>query len=105
MLALLRVLTHPELPLHHNAAELAVRRRVRKRDASFGPRSEAGVRAWDTFQSLAATCQKLGVSFYHYLHDRITRAARVPRLAGLIEERARTLDLGRSWAAACSPEN
>jgi len=35
--------------------ELAVRRRVRKRDVSFGPRSPAGVRAWDTFQSIAAT--------------------------------------------------
>jgi hypothetical protein len=94
---LLLVLEHPELPLHNNAAELAVRRRVRKRDVSFGPRSAAGARAWDTFQSLAATCAKLGVSFHHYLHDRITRAGRIPRLAALIEERARTLDLGRSW--------
>lgn len=39
---LLRVLAHPELPLHNNPAELAARRRVRKRDASFGPRSDAG---------------------------------------------------------------
>ena len=30
------VLDHPELPLHNNASELAVRRRVRKRDVSFG---------------------------------------------------------------------
>lgn len=97
---LLRVLSHPELPLHNNPAELAARRRVRKRDVSFGPRSEAGVRAWDTFQSLSATCTKLGVSFYHYLQDRITRAGRIPRLAELIDERARTLDLGRSWATS-----
>jgi hypothetical protein len=57
---LLLVLAHPELPLHNNAAELAVRQRVRKRDVSFGPRTQAGVRAWDTFASLAATTKKLG---------------------------------------------
>ncbi len=61
--ALLLVLEHPELPLHNNAAELAVRQRVRKRDVSFGPRSEAGKEAWDTFMTLAETTKKLGVSF------------------------------------------
>ena len=55
---LLAVLWHPEIPLHNNASELAVRRRVRKRDVSFGPRSAAGVQAWDTFQTIAATAQK-----------------------------------------------
>ena len=62
--SLLLVLTYPELPLHNNAAELGVRQRVRKRDISFGPRTQAGVRAWDTFATLAATSKKLGVSFY-----------------------------------------
>lgn len=33
---LLAVLNHPELPLHNNDMELAARRRVRKRDVSFG---------------------------------------------------------------------
>jgi hypothetical protein len=50
--SLLRVLAHPELPLHNNPAELGARQRVRKRDISFGPRSDAGIRAWDTFQSI-----------------------------------------------------
>lgn len=36
---LLRVLAHPEIPLHNNPAELGARQRVRKRDISFGPRS------------------------------------------------------------------
>ena len=66
---LLTVLAHPESPLHNNPAELAARRRVRKRDVSFGPRTAAGTQAWDTFQSLVATAQKLGVSFYHFLQD------------------------------------
>ena len=44
--SLLLVLQHPELPLHNNSAELVGRRRVRKRDVSFGPRTQDGVRAY-----------------------------------------------------------
>jgi hypothetical protein len=95
---LLQVLSHPEIPLHNNASELAVRRRVRKRDVSFGARSEAGVRAWDTFQTLAATAQKLGVSFIAYVADRVSGRREMPSLASLITERASQMDLGASWA-------
>jgi hypothetical protein len=95
---LLRVLLHPEIPLHNNASELAVRRRVRKRDVSFGPRSAAGVAAWDTFQSIAATAQKLGVSFLAYVADRVSGRNAMPSLASLITERAGELNLGASWA-------
>jgi len=42
---LLLVLQYPELPLHNNASELAVRQRVRKRDVSFGPRTQEGCMA------------------------------------------------------------
>ena len=97
---LLAVLEHPELPLHNNPAELAARQRVRKRDVSFGPRTAEGTRAWDTFQSLAATTKKLGVSFYHYIHDRISGANQVPALADIIDERAQELNLGASWSVA-----
>ena len=95
---LLAVLTHPEIPLHNNASELAVRRRVRKRDVSFGPRSPAGVAAWDTFQTIAATAQKLGVSFMAYVADRVSGRNAMPSLASLITERARERNLGASWA-------
>jgi hypothetical protein len=97
--ALLLVLDHPELPLHNNAAELAVRQRVRKRDISFGPRSEAGKEAWDTFMTLAETTRKLGISFYAYLRDRILAAHAIPPLAELIPQAALALHLGDSWAA------
>jgi hypothetical protein len=97
---LLVVLEHPEVPLHNNESELGARRRVRKRDVSFGPRSEGGKRAWDTFQTLSATAKKLGISFYHYLHDRISGAKQTPSLAEGIEERARVLNLGASWETA-----
>lgn len=86
--SLLLVLEYPELPLHNNASELGVRRRVRKRDVSFGPRTETGKRAWDTFMTLAETTRKLGISFYAYLHDRITGANVIPPLADLITQAA-----------------
>jgi len=97
---LLAVLEHPEIPLHNNRAELAARQRVRKRDVSFGPRTAEGARAWDTFMSLADTTRKLGVSFYHYIHDRIRNAGQVPSLADLITERAQEGAFGASWAPA-----
>ncbi len=94
---LLMVLVHPEIPLHNNPAELGARARVRKRDVSFGPRTREGATAWDTFMTLAATATKLGVSFYHYIHDRVSGAYQMPALAELIEERAKVLNLGASW--------
>lgn len=99
---LLLVLQHPELPLHNNPAELAARQRVRKRDVSFGPRSLAGAKAWDTCMTLAATTQQLGVSFFAYLQDRLHQAGRIPPLADLIRERAATLNLSASWTPASS---
>ena len=92
------MLWHPEIPLHNNASELAARRRVRKRDVSFGPRSADGVQAWDTFQTLAATAQKLGVSFIAYVADRVSGRKQMASLASLITERARDMNLGASWA-------
>lgn len=94
---LLAVLRHPEIPLHNNPAELAARRRVSKRKVSFGPQSEQGSRAWDTFMTLAATTAQLGIRFSEYLKDRITQAHQIPPLGDLITERARTLSLGNSW--------
>lgn len=97
--ALLLGLAHPEVPSHNNEAELGARGRVRKRDVSFGPQTEAGRRAWDTFGSLAATAKKLGVSFMAYLEDRVWGRNALPALAELIGERATEQDLGASWPA------
>jgi hypothetical protein len=98
--SLLMVLKHPEIPLHNNPAELDARQRVRKRDVSFGPRTQDGVKAWDTFMSLAATARKLGISFHQYIHDRISKVNQIPSLASLIEARASEMALGTSWAGA-----
>ncbi|MEI7906334.1 MAG: transposase [Bacteroidota bacterium] len=97
--SLLLVLEYPEVPLHNNASELGVRRRVRKRDVSFGPRTEAGRRAWDTFMTLAETTRKLGLSFYTYLYDRISGANAIPPLADLIAQAADKFTLTQSCLA------
>jgi Transposase IS66 family len=98
--SLLMVLDHPEIPLHNNPAELAARQRVRKRDVSFGPRTLDGAQAWDTFMTLTATAKKLGVSIYHYIHDRVSGAHEMSDLADLIRERASQQPLGTSWDRA-----
>jgi hypothetical protein len=95
--SLLLVLDHPEIPLHNNPAELGARQRVRKRDVSFGPRTPDGAKAWDTFMTLTATAKKLGVSIYHYIHDRVSGAYEMPDLANTITQRAAELSLGASW--------
>jgi hypothetical protein len=89
--SLLLVLKFPELPLHNNPAELGARGRVRKRDVSFGPRTEDGKQAWDTFMTLAATTKKLNVSFYEYVRDRILKKNSIPPLSELIHNAASQL--------------
>jgi hypothetical protein len=98
--SLLLVLSRPEIPLHNNPAELGARQRVRKRAISFGPRTAEGAKAWDTFMSLAATTKQLRVSFYQYIHDRISGTNQIPPLNELIDERAKDLNLGASWTVS-----
>ena len=81
---LLLVLDHPEIPLHNNPAELALREWVIRRKISIGTRSDAGTRAWETFLSISDTCRKLGISFFAYLKDRVSKENKIPRLGSLI---------------------
>lgn len=96
--SLLMVLSHPEIPLHNNPAELGARQRVRKRDVSLQTRTADGIGAWDTFQTLVGTAKKLGVNIYEYFSDRMVQTNRLPSLAALIEERSAGLHLADSWA-------
>src|SRR6266480_2810334 len=94
---LLMVLSHPEILLHNNPAELGARQRVRKRDVSLQARTRQGIGAWDTFQTLVSTAKKLGVNLFHYFQDRFTLAHCLPSLASLIEQRAASMPLAASW--------
>src|SRR3954454_3006471 len=87
---LLVVLDRPEIPLHSNGSESAIRCLVTKRKISGGTRSAAGKRARDTFLGLLKTCAKLGVSFWAYLGARlkIPEADPVPWLPDLVRQQA-----------------
>ena len=85
---LLVVLDYPEIPLHNNEAELAVREYVVKLKISNGTRSSNGTKAWDIYLSVLGTCRKLGVNFYRYVLDRISSSFSMPSLADLICQQA-----------------
>ena len=82
---LLRVLERPGTPLHNNGAETDVREFVTKRKVSGGTRSDDGKRCRDTFLSLKKTCIKLRITFWNYLHDRVSKTFRLPPLSHLME--------------------
>jgi hypothetical protein len=85
---LLLVLRHPEIPLHNNLSENAIREYVKRRKISGGTRSEAGRCSRDTFTSLKKTCRKLGISFWEFLNDRLKKTQLIPKLAQLIRNRS-----------------
>jgi hypothetical protein len=97
---LLMVLSHPEILLHNNPAELGARQRVRKRDVSLQARTQEGIGAWDTFQTLVGTAKKLGINMYQYFYNRIAQTNTFPSLAHLIEQRSQNVQLAASWDGA-----
>ncbi|MBB3386303.1 IS66 family transposase (plasmid) [Rhizobium sp. WW22] len=84
---LLKVLEHPAIPLHTNASENDLRTFVTKRKISGGTMSLDGRIARDVILGLLKTCQKLGISFYIYLGDRLgldAGGSKIPPLADLV---------------------
>ncbi|MEH2322715.1 MAG: transposase [Nostoc sp.] len=94
---LLYVLEHPELPLHNNPAELAVRTMVQRRHISYATQTLEGTQTWDTFMSLVATTRKLGISFFEYIRDRISHLGNIPSLGSIIREKYLLNPFGCSW--------
>jgi len=89
---LLRVLQHPEIPLHTNGSENDIRACVTKRKISGGTMSTAGRTARDVMLGLMKTCSKLKVSFFRYLGDRlhVPDALVIPPLPDLVRQAAVT---------------
>jgi hypothetical protein len=85
---LLLVLDRPYIPLHNNLSERDIREYVKKRKISGSTRSERGRQCRDTFTSLKKTCRKLGVPFWRYLNDRISRKCEIPPLSELIRQQS-----------------
>jgi len=88
---LLLVLENPFLPLHNNASELGARVQARMRDINFQTVSEDGTKSKDTFASISQTARKLGVNFYKYIYDRVSKKFVMPSLAELIFLKAQEL--------------
>ena len=85
---LLRVLDHPDIPLHTNTDESQIRCFVTKRKVSGGTRSDFGRQTRDAVLGLIKTCNKLKISFWDYLGDRFKiTPGTVPRLADIIRSR------------------
>ena len=85
---LLLVLEYPQIPLHNNPAEIALRELVVKRKISIGTRSEDGRVAWENMMSLLDTCRKHSISFFGYLKDIFSAEYAMPRLSLLISQKA-----------------
>ena len=84
---LLRVLERPEIPLHNNLSENDIREVAKKRKISAGTRGDFGRECRDTFLSLKKTCRKLGISFWHYLYDRIAHQNQILAINQIILEK------------------
>ncbi len=85
---LLLVLKFPEIPLHNNPAELALREGVVKRKISNGTRSDDGKAAWENMMSIMDTCRKHGISLYDYIKDIFSGKREMTRLSTLIAQKA-----------------
>jgi len=85
---LLLVLERPEIPLHTNGSEGDIRDYVKKKKISGGTRSKTGRQCRDTFASLKKTCRKQGISFWHYLLDRLSGTGTIAPLPELIRQSA-----------------
>ena len=79
---LLTVLESPEVPLHNNGSEIAVREGVLKRKISYGTRSDLGKAAWENMLSILDTCRKQKVGFFKYVRD-IYFKMNTPQLAAV----------------------
>ena len=81
---LLLVLEFPNIPLHNNTSELAMREKVIQRKIRGYFRSLEGAMASDIFLGLMGTCRKIGISFGEYLKDRFYHRHELPPLGDLI---------------------
>jgi hypothetical protein len=81
------VLDRPEIPLHTNGSEKRHPLPGHQTQGQWRTRSDIGHDCRDAFLSLVKTCDKLGISFWDYLGDRLVCAAgakAVPYLPQLV---------------------
>ncbi len=90
---LLVFLDHPEIPIHNNSIESAIREKVVRRNISGGHKVLRGANAGNFWISLYQTTMKNGVSFFHFLRDRYRKLGEVATLSNIIESRYQKMAL------------
>ena len=93
------MLKYPQIPLHNNPAEIALRELVIKKKISYGTKSEEGRIAWENMMTIMDTCRKHNVSFMEYVKDIFSERYSMPRLSILILEKAR-VNTTSHWASS-----
>ena len=85
---LLRVLDHPDTPLHNNLGENDVRAHVTRHKISSGTRSDKGRDGRDAGLGILKTCHKQKLNFWHLLTNRfkVPGAPYVPYLPTLVSQ-------------------
>lgn len=83
---LLLVLDRPEIPLNNNISENDIRVMAQKRKVHCGTRGLNGQKARDTFMTLKKTSRKLGIFFFDYLYDRVSRNNKIPLFHTIIQK-------------------
>jgi hypothetical protein len=76
---------------------------VQRGNISDATQTLAGTQAWDTFTSLVATTRKLGISFFEYIRDRISKVGNIPCLATTFYEKSALNPFGCSWIPHSAP--
>jgi hypothetical protein len=76
---------------------------VQRRNVSYATQTTEGTKAIDTFMSLVATTRKLGISFFEYVRDGISKAGIILPLATIIRFQASLHSFGWSWQAESLP--
>lgn len=90
---LLLVLDYPNIQLHNNASELAVRQQIRYRDVSLQTRNEQGPKVKDALLTLVENAKKLNVSIWDYLLDRVNNKFQLTSIAELIRQKSNSINL------------
>ena len=85
---MLKVLDHPNLPLHNNDTERDIRYIVKQRKISGSTKSERGKKLRDSLASIKQTCMHLHISFWEYSKKWLL--GKPPDLAQIIREKYQT---------------
>ncbi len=87
---LMLVIDRPNTSLENNPSERDIREFAKRRKINGPTKNDAGRKARDTFASLKKTCRKLGISFWKFVNDRVSKENEIPSLSEIITQKMAT---------------